>query len=68
MRLENKVAIVTGASSGIGLAIVKKFKAEEPNTIEYKIGEIFSELKNKISSGYKRRNLDLLHLRDQNVL
>ena len=27
---------------------LKKFKAEEPDTIEYKIGEIFSELKNKI--------------------
>jgi len=24
---------------------LKKFKAEDPNTIEYKIGEIFSELK-----------------------
>ena len=28
MRLENKIAIVTGASSGIGLATVKKFVAE----------------------------------------
>jgi len=36
---------------------LKKFKAEEPNTIEYKIGEIFSELKNKISSGYKLREI-----------
>ncbi len=36
---------------------LKKFKAEESNTIEYKIGEIFSELKNKISSGYKLREI-----------
>jgi type I restriction enzyme M protein len=36
---------------------LKKFKSEEPNTIEYKIGEIFSELKNKISSGYKLREI-----------
>ncbi|NQU83807.1 MAG: N-6 DNA methylase [Parcubacteria group bacterium] len=36
---------------------LKKFKAEEPNTIEYKVGEIFSELKNKISSGYKLREI-----------
>ncbi len=36
---------------------LKKFKADEPNTIEYKIGEIFSELKNKISSGYKLREI-----------
>ncbi|MFA6423912.1 MAG: N-6 DNA methylase [Candidatus Magasanikbacteria bacterium] len=46
---------------------LKKFKAEEPNTIEYKIGEIFSELKNKISSGYKLREIlnivDLMHFR-----
>ena len=46
---------------------LKKFKAEEPNTIEYKIGEIFSELKNKISSGYKLREIlnivDVMHFR-----
>jgi type I restriction enzyme M protein len=27
-----------------------------PNTIEYKIGEIFAEIKNKIHSGYNLRN------------
>jgi len=46
---------------------LKKFKAEESNTIEYKIGEIFSELKNKISSGYKLREIlnvvDEMHFR-----
>ena len=46
---------------------LKKFKAEEPDTIEYKIGEIFSELKNKISSGYKLREIlnvvDGMHFR-----
>ena len=31
---------------------LKKFRSEEPDTIEYKIGEIFHELKNKISSGW----------------
>jgi len=36
---------------------LKKFRAEEPNTIEYKIGEIFSELKNRITSGYKLREI-----------
>lgn len=36
---------------------LRKFRSEEPNTIEYKIGEIFSELKNKISSGYKLREI-----------
>lgn len=36
---------------------LKKFRSEEPDTIEYKIGEIFHELKNKISSGYKLREI-----------
>ncbi len=37
----------------------KKFKAsaESPNTIQYKIGEIFNELKNKIQSGYNLREV-----------
>lgn len=34
-----------------------KMKASGPNTIEYKIGEIFAELKNKISSGYNLREI-----------
>jgi len=38
---------------------LKKFKysAESPDTIEYKVGEIFSELKNKIQTGYTLRNI-----------
>ncbi|OGC21532.1 type I restriction endonuclease subunit M [candidate division WOR-1 bacterium RIFOXYB2_FULL_42_35] len=38
---------------------LKKFKttAEHPDTIQYKIGEIFSELKNKIQSGYNLREI-----------
>lgn len=38
---------------------LKKFKAEalSPDTIEYKIGEIFSEIKNKIQSGYNLREV-----------
>ena len=46
---------------------LKKFKSENPDTIEYKIGEIFNELKNKIHSGYALRNIldivDGLHFR-----
>lgn len=34
-----------------------KLKADNPQTIEYKIGEIFSELKNKIQSGYNLREI-----------
>lgn len=38
---------------------LKKFKinAESSDTIEYKIGEIFNELKNKIQSGYNLREI-----------
>jgi type I restriction enzyme M protein len=44
---------------------LKKFKmnAEHPNTIEYKIGEIFSELKNRVQSGYNLR--EVINLIDQ---
>ncbi len=48
---------------------LKKFKtdAEHANTIEYKIGEIFTELKNRIQSGYNLRevvnNIDELRFR-----
>ena len=34
-----------------------KQKATGPNTIEYKIGEIFGEIKNKIQSGYNLRDI-----------
>jgi len=40
-----------------------KQTAESPQTIEYKIGEIFSELKNKIQSGYILR--DILEYADE---
>jgi type I restriction enzyme M protein len=44
-------------------------KASGPNTIEYKIGQIFGEIKNKISSGYNLReiidHIDELRMRSQ---
>jgi type I restriction enzyme M protein len=47
-----------------------KQKASGPNTIEYKIGEIFGEIKNKIQSGYNLReiidHIDELRFRSQN--
>lgn len=46
-----------------------KTQADNPDTIEYKIGEIFSELKNKIQSGYNLREIinlvDELRFRSQ---
>ncbi len=46
-----------------------KARASGPNTIEYKIGEIFGEIKNKISSGYNLReiidHIDELRFRSQ---
>ena len=50
---------------------LKSFKerAESPDTIEYKIGEIFGEIKNKIQSGYSLRDalekVDELQFRTQ---
>src|SRR5580704_7754808 len=47
-----------------------KQKATGPNTLEYKIGEIFGEIKNKIQSGYNLReildHIDELKFRSQN--
>jgi type I restriction enzyme M protein len=40
-----------------------KQRASGPNTIEYKIGEVFSEIKNKIQSGYNLR--DVIDLVDE---
>lgn len=34
-----------------------KRRASGPNTIEYKIGEVFSEIKNKVQSGYNLRDV-----------
>jgi type I restriction enzyme M protein len=46
-----------------------KQRASGPGTIEYKIGEIFGEIKNKISSGYNLReiidHIDELRFRSQ---
>src|SRR6266481_3318263 len=46
-----------------------KQRASGPNTIEYKIGEIFVEIKNKIQSGYNLReiidHIDELRFRSQ---
>ncbi|HEV2382993.1 MAG TPA: N-6 DNA methylase [Terriglobia bacterium] len=46
-----------------------KQKASGPNTVEYKIGEIFGEIKNKIHSGYNLReiidHIDDLRFRSQ---
>jgi len=50
---------------------LQKFRerAADANTIEYKIGEIFSEIKNRIQSGYNLReiidNIDGLRFRSQ---
>jgi type I restriction enzyme M protein len=46
-----------------------KQRATSPSTIEYKIGEIFGEIKNKFQSGYSMRDalelMDQLHFRSQ---
>ena len=40
-----------------------KQRASGPNTIEYKIGEVFGEIKNKVQSGYNLR--DVIELVDE---
>jgi len=50
---------VDGEKKEVGLFIyLRGFKdrATGPNTLEYKIGEIFGEIKNKFSSGYSLRD------------
>ncbi|MBC2734168.1 MAG: N-6 DNA methylase [Desulfobacteraceae bacterium] len=46
-----------------------KQRASSPDTVEYKIGEIFGEIKNKFQSGYSLRDalelMDQLHFRSQ---
>ena len=46
-----------------------KQRASGPNTIEYKIGEVFGEIKNKVQSGYNLReiidHMDELRFRSQ---
>ena len=46
-----------------------KQRSNSPDTIEYKIGEIFGEIKNKFNSGYSLRDaleyMDALHFRSQ---
>src|SRR5687768_12409229 len=46
-----------------------KLKASGPNTVEYKIGQIFGEIRNKVKSGYNLReiieHLDELRFRSQ---
>jgi len=46
-----------------------KQRATSPDTVEYKIGEIFGEIKNKFQSGYSLRDalelMDKLHFRSQ---
>ncbi|MEJ1355676.1 MAG: N-6 DNA methylase [Candidatus Sedimenticola sp. (ex Thyasira tokunagai)] len=46
-----------------------KQKADCPNTIEYKIGEVFNEIRNKLQSGYTLRDaleiVDTLRFRSQ---
>lgn len=46
-----------------------KQRASSPDTIEYKIGEIFGEIKNKFQSGYSLRDalelVDQLHFKSQ---
>ena len=62
---------LVGHVDGALFPYLKGFKqrASSPDTIGYKIGEIFSEIKNKFQSGYALRDalelMDQLHFRSQ---
>ncbi len=47
MQLANKIAIVTGASSGIGLAIAEKFLSEGAKVVLSDVNEVGQEIANK---------------------
>lgn len=47
MQLENKIAIVTGASAGIGLAIAEKFLSEGAKVVLSDVNEAGQEIANK---------------------
>ena len=62
-KIDHQVALtgddLTDFVNGKLFPYLKKFKADavSADTIEYKIGEIFSELKNRIQSGYNLREV-----------
>src|SRR5256885_7979167 len=59
MRLQGKIAIITGGASGIGAAIAERFAAEGAETIAADLactGEGFSS---QVSSGVHRHKLDV---------
>jgi NAD(P)-dependent dehydrogenase (short-subunit alcohol dehydrogenase family) len=58
-RLENKIAIVTGAADGIGLAISQTFAREGATVImsDINITKCLREAKKIRASGYKAKSL-----------
>ena len=59
MRLENKVAVVTGAASGIGYAIVEKFVKEGAKVVAGDITDTISELEKTFGDNVKTVKVDV---------
>ena len=67
MKLENKTVMITGATSGIGMACAKAFAAEGANLVimarrEEKLEELASELKSKFGTKTYCRRCDVRSL------
>ena len=59
MRLQGKMAIITGGASGIGAAIAERFAAEGAETVAADLACTGEDFSSQVSSGLHRHKLDV---------